>query len=161
MPQLNDLTLEDALSCLEDASERAWALLGRGQLADGSCFIADVTDAPRICVRGFYDGPTGDVFECTGEDAEARLGGKAPAIEPAIHVIGALDGASGQITVRQEQGNYLRVSNWSRVDSGLPLLKGAEFRTLPQCGCGGSLGAPKLFESAVEMCAYHFCAFYL
>lgn len=35
----------------------------------------------------------------------------------------------------------------------------AVVRTLPQCGCGGYLGAPMMFDSFEEMLAYFFVVF--
>ena len=32
-------------------------------------------------------------------------------------------------------------------------------QSLPQCGCGGYLGAPMVFESFIEMVAYFFVVF--
>ena len=137
------------LECASDVSERTWALIDDGVSAAGNFLIADVTDgSPRV--EGRYDASTGDVF---------AGGAHTPGEEPAVHVIGPLAGDTGQVTVRQEKGNYLRICRWDRLspDSGVEAL----LRTLPQCGCGGSLGAPKLFDSFAEMSAYHFCAFYL
>lgn len=158
------LTISEPLACLADVSERAWALLGYGELADGSCFIVDVgsagekdgNDKSEPLVRGFFDGSTGDVFPCIDGSFEPHR-----ADGPAVHVIGSINDSTGQVTVRQEHGNYLRICRWDRVDSDSALLKGALLRTLPQCGCGGSLGTPKLFSSFAEMGAYHFCAFFL
>ena len=173
MNPFQELTLSEPLACLDDVSNRTWVLLGLGELEAGGCYIADVTVPHDMRIAGRYDGSTGDVFACgfaldaasehachttdTSADADAT----AHFEEPAVHVIGSLSGQTGQITVRQEKGNYLRICRWDRVDATLPTLQGAILRTLPQCGCGGSLGAPKLFASFAEMSAYHFCAFYL
>lgn len=124
----------------------------------GTTESADTPNAPdarSARIVAFFDGETGDVFPCLDGRAEPHRDDG-----PAVHVIGALHDATGQVTVRQERGNYLRICRWDRVDSDAPLLQGALLRTLPQCGCGGSLGAPKLFSSFAEMGAYHFCAFY-
>lgn len=150
------LALSEPLECLSDVSDRTWLLAGLGELDGGSCYIVDASDGEDVRIAGFFEGSTGDVFACSGTDGTLdRDNG------PAVHVIGALDAGSGQLTVRQEQGNYLRICRWDRIDSSMAALQGAQLRTLPQCGCGGSLGSPKLFASFQEMCAYHFCAFYL
>ncbi|MBO4353019.1 MAG: hypothetical protein J5818_05955, partial [Eggerthellaceae bacterium] len=78
---------------------------------------------------------------------------------PAVHILGSPDGATGQLTARQPSGNYLRACRWDRIESGALGRPDAILRTLPQCGCGGSLGVPQLFDSFVEMSTYHFCAF--
>ena len=173
MGWFEDLSCGEPLESLADVSERAWCLLGPGQLPNGGCFIVDATDRGNIQVKGYYDGETGDAFDCAqaaspveslancDEEALPELLANLRRGDPAVHIIGSLDGRSGQLTIRQEKGNYLRISNWDRITSDAPLFKGALLRTLPQCGCGGSLGAPKLFVSFAEMSAYHFCAFYL
>ena len=158
MNSRESLTLGSPLDCLRDVSDRSWALLGLGQLDEGSCYIVDSSDPERASIAGYFDGSTGDVFECAAVlDSPSDIDRS----EPAVHVIGSLDGTSGQVTVRHEQGNYLRICRWDRLDQNIASLQGATLRTLPQCGCGGSLGSPKLFESLAEMSAYHFCAFYL
>lgn len=159
---IGGLGMSEPLECLADMSDRTWALCGLGELPDGCCYIVDATDAGNVRIAGYYDGRTGDVLACpTGSDAARPIDSAEGAIEPAVHVIGALDGTTGQVTVRQEQGNYLRICRWDRVEANSPVLQGAMLRTLPQCGCGGSLGTPKLFSSFAEMSAYHFCAFFL
>ena len=168
-----DLSCGEPLESLADVSDRTWCLLGAGQLPNGGCFVVDATNRENIQVKGYYDGETGDVFsfmqsalpaESFADRDEKTLFELLAALrsyDPAVHLIGSLDDSSGQLTIRQEKGNYLRISNWDRLASDAPLFKGALLRTLPQCGCGGSLGAPKLFASFAEMSAYHFCAFYL
>nr|AHF25148.1 hypothetical protein [uncultured bacterium Contig1772] len=83
----------------------------------------------------------------------------APA--PAVRIVGDLDGETGQVTVLQPDGSYRRYSRWDRINQGSPAQPDAILRTLPQCGCGGSIGMPKLFDSFAEMSAYFFCTFYL
>lgn len=160
MDAFEHLSLSNPIECLADVSERTWALLGSAELCDGSCFIVDITDGTAR-IEGLFDGATGDVFACDDATAEEVLITHSTGeIPPAVHVIGSLEGDTGQVTVRQEQGNYLRICRWDRMDPSISSLNGAILRTLPQCGCGGSLGAPKLFRSFAEMCAYNFCAFY-
>ena len=76
-----------------------------------------------------------------------------------MRIVGALDDATGQLTIRQESGAYRRYSRWDRLDKGTPQHPDAVVRTLPQCGCGGYLGAPMLFDSMPEMTAYFFVVF--
>ena len=161
MNSFDALALSEPLESLADVSTRTWALLGLWQLDGGSCYIVDITDCSKPVIRGYYSGPTGDVFECPACDANEALPAPDVSGEPAVHVIGSLDGQTGQVTVRQPQGNYLRICRWDRIQSDMPAMQGALLRTLPQCGCGGSLGTPKLFGSFAEMSAYHFGAFYL
>lgn len=162
MGEHKGLEYGEALDIAADVSEGSWALLGAGQLAGGDCLVADVTDAGRVRAVGYFQAATGDVFACeedgAGWDEAIR---KAVAAEPAVHVIGSLQGNAGQVTVRQPAGNYLRICRWDRLAPAIAESAGACLRTLPQCGCGGSLGSPKLFDSFRDMSVYHFCAFYL
>ena len=162
------LSVGDALECAKRVSPRAWALVGLGQMEGGDCLIADISDSCDIQIKALYHAASGDVFDCENDelslldDADLMLAASYGDIrdkEPAVHILGSIEGASGQLTVRQPAGNYLRACRWDRVEPGALGRPDAILRTLPQCGCGGSLGAPQLFDSFVEMSTYHFCAF--
>lgn len=99
---------------------------------------------------GSYDLATGNVFAAFGQTDE-----------PAVLVIGKPDGDTGQLKVRQPQGNYLRICRWDRISEDTAAHSQATLRTLPQCGCGGSLGIPQLFDTFQDMSEYYFRAFYL
>ena len=128
-------------------------------LDNGSCYLVNPSDDSIV---GYFDGRTGNAHACDNRVAEAPHNlQELTASDPAVRFIGSLDGDTGQLTVRQPEGNYLRICRWDRLNPETALKSGAMFRTLPQCGCGGSLGTPKVFDSVVDMVAYHFFAFYL
>lgn len=155
-------------TCTTDAGVRRWKLLDSPWATDGSCFIIeDSTDSENsedthLSAIGYFDGATGNVFECDERSLESfDMLGEALKRDPSVRFIGSANGNTGQLTVRQPEGNYLRICRWDRINPDSPLNSTATIRTLPQCGCGGSLGMPKLFDTVVDMCAYHFFAFYL
>ena len=168
MDEWRSLSVGVALECVERVSSRAWALVGLGQMESGDCLIADISDPQDVQVKGLYHAATGDVFDCENDELVlldddalmlAASYGKIREKDPAVHILGSIADATGQLTVRQPAGNYLRACRWDRIKQGALGRSNAILRTLPQCGCGGSLGAPQLFDSFVEMSTYHFCAF--
>lgn len=168
MDEWRGLSIGVVLECVERVSSHVWALVGLGQMEGGDCLIADVSDSHDIQVKGLYHATTGDVFDCENDelalldDADLTLAASYDKIrekDPAVHILGSLADATGQLTVRQPAGNYLRACRWDRISQGALGKSNAILRTLPQCGCGGSLGTPQLFDSFVEMSTYHFCAF--
>lgn len=98
---------------------------------------------------GYYQKTTGDIYESPDADT------------PIVRIVGALEGQTGQVTILQENGNYRRFSRWDRIDDAPPSRPDAIIRTLPQCGCGGALGMPKLFDSFEEMSVYFYATFFL
>ena len=70
------------------------------------------------------------------------------------------DDETGQVKILQPDGHYRRYSRWDKIDeSEHPDRPNAVVQSLPQCGCGGYLGAPMVFESFIEMVAYFFVVF--
>lgn len=131
----------------------------RRELDNGSWYLVGPSGESVV---GYFDGGTGNAYACSGSVAESSKDLQALlAGDPAVRFIGSLDGNTGQLTVRQPEGNYLRICRWDRLSPETASKSGAVFHTLPQCGCGGSLGSPKVFDSLVDMVAYHFFAFYL
>ena len=168
MNEWRGLSVGAALECVERVSSRVWALVGLGQMEGGDCLIADISDSHDVQVKGLYYAATGDVFDCENDELAsldddalilAASYDKTREKDPAVHILGSIEGETGQLTVRQPAGNYLRACRWDRIKQGVLGRPDAILRTLPQCGCGGSLGAPQLFDSFAEMSTYHFCAF--
>ena len=135
-----------------------WALAGLGELEGGDCFVASVAtsaaggESPEVVGR--FHAATGNVL-ASGETPETE--------SPAVLCVGDPAGATGQLKSRQPAGNYLRVCRWDRIvdDAAKPPSQpDAQFRTLPQCGCGGYLGTPKFFDTFAAMAAYVFCMFF-
>ena len=97
------LSVGGALACTANVSDRVWALVGLGQMEAG-CLIADVTDPDDIQAMGLYNAFSGDVLDCGNdelalfEDCELLAANLPETIadqEPAVHVLGSLDGPSG------------------------------------------------------------------
>ncbi len=97
---------------------------------------------------GLYENTTGNIYSLPGEDL-------------AVRILGELSESSGQVTILQPNGTYRRFSRWDRIDVAPPSQPDAILRTLPQCGCGGALGMPRLFDSFEEMSIYFFTTFFL
>ena len=99
---------------------------------------------------GFYEISTGNIYKSLDNE------------KPIVRIVGDIEGSTGQVTILQENGTYRRFSRWDRIDrDGSNNSNGmhAILRTLPQCGCGGALGMPKLFDSFEEMSVYFFFTF--
>lgn len=106
-------------------------------LADGSSSAA-----------GLYEEATGNIYA-------------QPKKELAVRILGEPSGQTGQVTILQANGTYRRFSRWDRIDTAPSSQPNAILRTLPQCGCGGALGMPRLFNSFEEMSVYFFATFYI
>lgn len=146
------------LFCVPHAEGRSYKLLNEGALPDGDFYVAPIDDDGNPQITALFDGATGNVLACApGEDPRAL----DPQPAPTVRIVGDLDGQTGQVTVIQPDGSYRRYSRWDRIEHGSPAQPDAILRTLPQCGCGGSLGMPKLFESFAQMSAYFYCTFAL
>lgn len=135
-----------------------YTLVEDDALDDGDCYIALVSPDGIAKVVALFDNATGNAFAC-GQSEDPRVSDIQPA--PDVRIVGDLGGQTGQVTILQPDGSYRRYSRWDRVDHGSPAQPNAIVRTLPQCGCGGSLGMPRLFDSFAEMSAYFFCTFAL
>lgn len=149
---MGDETIIEMLDFPAREPNRRWALVQSEETGREGCMIAAVADDGVPELLGRFDAASGNVYafgEGLGDD------------EPAVLNIGDVDGSTGQLKARQERGNYLRICRWDRLAQTPELESDAVFRTLPQCGCGGSLGTPRLFKSFAEMSAYVFCMFCL
>ena len=126
--------------------ERNWSIADDAD-ENGRQRITIAREDGKTETVGFLDGLTGNIYtEAQGET-------------PVILIVGNLSGQTGQVTIRQDDGSYRRFSRWDRVKSGTPAQPAAIVRTLPQCGCGGALGMPKLFDSFAEMSVYFLLTF--
>ncbi len=109
-------------------------------------------------IVAFIDGTTANGYAAK-EVAEHNQSNPCEAGEkPLVRIVGNLSDTDGQVTILQEEGHYRRYSRWDRINP-LPDHPYAVVRTLPQCGCGGYLGAPMIFDSFAEMTAYFFVVF--
>ena len=131
---------------------KTWVLAeGAGERGE-ACLIATAAADGSIEPMGRFDAATGNVL-APGEGACCDM--------PAVLNVGNVSDATGQLKARQEAGNYLRVCRWDRLETAPSMHPNAQFRTLPQCGCGGYLGVPKFFDEFAEMAAHVYCLYYL
>ena len=133
-----------------------YSLIAANGLSDGDCYIAVPDGDGTLCTKGLFDASSGNIYACS-ESEDPRLA--ASTLDPVVRIVGDPDGQTGYVTVIQPDGSYRRYSRWDRIDEGSPAQPDAILRTLPQCGCGGSIGMPKLFDSFAELSAYFFCTF--
>lgn len=143
VPVIDDLSFELHRSGAQPDDERADAyLLSRDPQGETS-------------VVAFLDGASGA--------AHRRVEGSDDALdfedEPLVKTVGDFSGETGQIVIKQPEGHWRRYSRWDRIEKAPPTQPAAVVRTLPQCGCGGYLGAPMMFDSFGEMLAYFFVVF--
>lgn len=157
--QLDGWTVGAALACIPRISGLEHVLLTHDGRLDGDIFLASRDEHGNLNVIAHIDGATCNAYACdTLPKADAAVSRDTGEV-PLVRIVGSLDDATGQLTIRQESGAYRRYSRWDRLDKGTPQHPAAVVRTLPQCGCGGYLGAPMLFDSMPEMTAYFFVVF--
>lgn len=127
----------------------------------GDCYVAqrsvdDPESAPGVVA--FIDGATANGYAADGVAPPGHPTPKQQGQPPLVRIVGEVTGSDGQVTILQEEGHYRRYSRWDAIEpyAGRPK---AAVRTLPQCGCGGYLGAPMVFDSFAEMTAYFFVVF--
>lgn len=107
-------------------------------------------------VIAFLDMTAGAAYPCDRAD---RGNPADTGAEPLVKTVGCLEGDTGQVVIKQPEGHWRRYSRWDRLPKAPPTQPDAVVRTLPQCGCGGYLGAPMMFASFAEMIAYFFVVF--
>lgn len=157
--QLDGWTVGAALACIPRIGGLEHVLLTHDGRLDGDIFLASRDEHGNMNVIAHIDGATCNAYACdTLSKADAAVPRDTGEV-PLVRIVGSLDDATGQLTIRQESGAYRRYSRWDRLDKGTPQHPAAVVRTLPQCGCGGYLGAPMLFDSMPEMTAYFFVVF--
>lgn len=157
--QLDGWTVGAALACIPRIGGLEHVLLTHDGRLDGDIFLASRDEHGTMNVIAYIDGATCNAYACdTLPKADAAVPRDTGEV-PLVRIVGSLDDAMGQLTIRQESGAYRRYSRWDRLDEGTPQHPAAVVRTLPQCGCGGYLGAPMLFDSMPEMTAYFFVVF--
>lgn len=143
-----------------DAQGRTWSFEPWGDVSASLFAIREESTDKHNLPAGVYDGRSGHVYVCDDEFVLELANAEEPmSAEPSLLFIGSMREDTGQLKVRQPEGNYLRICRWDKLSEDARGKTGAHLRTLPQCGCGGSLGVPKLFDSFAEMCIYHYCSF--
>lgn len=135
-------------------------LLGVGEDSE-DCYVVRQVPGETSEMVAFIDGETCFAYAMSelpeGSDENPRDAG----VEPLVIITGDLaDDETGQVKILQPDGHYRRYSRWDKIDeSEHPDRPNAVVQSLPQCGCGGYLGAPMVFESFIEMVAYFFVVF--
>lgn len=131
-------------------------------VANADCYIAQRSARDQndeLHIIAFIDGKTGNTYALNHVLQEGEPSPIDNDKEPVIRIQGDISGDTGQVTILQEEGHYRRYSRWDRIDTPMPNQPSATVRTLPQCGCGGYLGAPMVYDSFAEMTAYFFVVF--
>ena len=123
------------------------------QPVDGGLLVIEKRPDGATTPRAFIDADTHNAWPC---NAQGRHDASS---QPLVLVVGVPGSdATGQVKIRQDNGHYMRYCRWDAID-GAPGHPDAVVRTLPQCGCGGYLGTPMMFDDYVEMVAYFFVVF--
>jgi len=133
--------------------------VGEGSL---DCYVVRQAPGEASEMVAFIDGETcfayamSELPEGSDEDNPRDAG-----VKPLVIITGDMDDdETGQVKILQPDGHYRRYSRWDKIDeSEHPDRPNAIVQSLPQCGCGGYLGAPMVFESFIEMVAYFFVVF--
>jgi hypothetical protein len=122
-------------------------------------YVAAVDAKGEQRVVAFIDAATGAAFPCGQLGTKPGDNPRDRGEEPLVKLVGTPDEQTGQIVIKQTEGHWRRYSRWDKVTVAPPTQPHAVVRTLPQCGCGGYLGAPSMFDSFEEMIAYFFVVF--
>lgn len=126
-------------------------------LSDAYVMGVDETGESRILA--FLDGAQGMAYRCDAPVDGTVQNPRDAGAEPLVKIVGDIDGDTGQLVIKQPEGHWRRYSRWDRLAKPPATQPDAVVRTLPQCGCGGYLGAPMMFSSFKEMLAYFFVVF--
>lgn len=154
-----DYTVTQQLSNIPVIDDQSFELVERADQASDpradAYVVARGADGSTQVVA-FIDGKTGATYRCEriADDTPVEHGE-----EPLVKMVGGFDDETGQIVIKQPEGHWRRYSRWDLIKKAPPTQPGAVVRTLPQCGCGGYLGAPMMFDSFKEMLAYFFVVF--
>lgn len=153
--------LERAAASIPAIEGRAVALLYDGERAGRDCLIALVEPGGEREPFAFVDGETACVYPLgTGDGSPSASDPRTAGERPVVIVTGDLEGETGQVKILEDDGVYRRYSRWDKVDpDDFPDHPEAYLQSLPQCGCGGYLGAPTVFPSFEEMVAYFYTVF--
>lgn len=130
-----------------------------GEQGGRDAYVAAVDEHGTQRIVAFVDGTTGSAYTCKHLGQTRADNPRDRGEEPLVKIVGELNGQTGQIVIKQAEGHWRRYSRWDRVSTAPPTQPDAVVRTLPQCGCGGYLGAPSMFDSFEEMIAYFFVVF--
>lgn len=155
-------TVRESLDNLPPIDERSFELIVRADLVDdprADAYVTSVDSSGSREVVAFIDGDEGAAYRCDAVAVDESATPASLGEEPLVKTVGDFSGETGQIVIKQPEGHWRRYSRWDRIEKAPPRQPRAVVRTLPQCGCGGYLGAPMMFDSFDEMLAYFFVVF--
>lgn len=127
--------------------------------ARGDAYLAQIDAMGNREVIAFIDMSCGAAYRCDYMASDACPNPRDAGDEPLVKLVGDIAGDTGQLVIKQSEGHWRRYSRWDRLPKPPATQPHAVVRTLPQCGCGGYLGAPMMFDSFEEMIAYFFVVF--
>lgn len=122
-------------------------------------YLVSTDTNETVNVLAYIDGSEGAVFRLDHFLDPKQPTPVASQEEPLVKIVGAVDDETGQVVIKQPEGHWRRYSRWDKIKKAPPSQPNAVVRTLPQCGCGGYLGAPMMFDSFKEMLSYFFVVF--
>ena len=152
----------EALASIPPIDGCSFALLRPAQAMDDShadAYLVRIDAAGEMSPIAFIDGSTGAAYRCACMPPDGQPNPRDAGEEPLVKLVGDVDGETGQLVIKQPEGHWRRYSRWDRLPKAPATQPRAVVRTLPQCGCGGYLGAPMMFDSFNEMLAYFFVVF--
>mgnify|MGYP006912479576 CR=1 FL=1 len=151
-----------ALASIPPIDDRSFVLLWPADAsggAGGDVYLAHVDAMGNREVIAFIDMSRGVAYRCDCMAGDACPNPRDAGDEPLVKLVGDIAGDTGQLVIKQPEGHWRRYSRWDRLPKPPATRPHAVVRTLPQCGCGGYLGAPMMFDSFEEMLAYFFVVF--
>lgn len=162
MSNLCDHAVREELSNIPPIDNCVFELVLRADQKDdprADAYVTSVDPSGSRRVVAFIDGDEGAAYRCGEMPIDENATPVALGKEPLVKTVGDFSGETGQIVIKQPEGHWRRYSRWDRIRKAPPTQPDAVVRTLPQCGCGGYLGAPMMFDSFKEMLAYFFVVF--
>lgn len=152
----------EALASIPPIDGCSFMLLRPAQAAGdphADVYLMRIDAAGEMSPVAFVDGAAGAAYRCACVPADGQPNPRDAGEEPLVKLVGDVDGETGQLVIKQPEGHWRRYSRWDRLPKAPATQPRAVVRTLPQCGCGGYLGAPMMFDSFDEMLAYFFVVF--
>lgn len=154
-------TMSDKLESIPALDGLAYHLLSAHSTDDANpdAYVVGIDAQDNMHALAYIDGANCFTYACKQLPDSEHPNPKQAGEEPLIKLVGELSDKTGQIVIKQPEGHWRRYSRWDKLDKAPATQPHAVVRTLPQCGCGGYLGAPMMFDSFNEMVAYFFVVF--
>ena len=151
-----------ALASIPPVDGCSFTLLHPSDVSDGArddAYLAQIDATGNREIVAFIDMSCGAAYRCSCMASDTCSSSRDAGDEPLVKLVGDIAGDTGQLVIKQPEGHWRRYSRWDRLPKPPATQPRAVVRTLPQCGCGGYLGAPMMFDSFEEMLAYFFVVF--